>query len=98
MCVSAPTPGPAADPMRSFPIPKYFQKTVLRLQNLCTLRCCPGLNCLCSPLHSLLYLVLAMFIYGLRFNCPCMIVYNKYHGCPCYTLAAKCMVKKPTAR
>jgi hypothetical protein len=36
---------------------------------------------------------LAMFIYGLRFNCPCMIIYNKYQHCPCYNLAAKCIVK-----
>ena len=52
-----------------------------------------GLSLIWHPIYYLLYLILAMFIYGLRFNCPCMIIYNKYQHCPCYNLAAKCIVK-----
>jgi protein-S-isoprenylcysteine O-methyltransferase Ste14 len=57
-----------------------------------------GLSQLWHPIYFLLYLILAMFIYGLRFNCPCMIVYNKYHGCPCVGLAARCVMKNPSAK
>jgi len=57
-----------------------------------------GLSLIWHPIYYLLYLILAMFIYGLRFNCPCMIVYNKYQRCPCYDLAAKCVLKNPSAR
>ena len=49
-----------------------------------------GLSQIWHPIYYLLYIVLAMFVYGLKFNCPCMIVYNKYQRCPCFDLAAKC--------
>jgi protein-S-isoprenylcysteine O-methyltransferase Ste14 len=35
------------------------------------------------PALYLLWLILAVFVYGLAFNCPCMMVYERYHGCPC---------------
>jgi protein-S-isoprenylcysteine O-methyltransferase Ste14 len=56
-----------------------------------------GLSQIWHPIYYLLYIILAMFIYGLKFNCPCMIVYNKYQRCPCFDLAAKCILKKPLA-
>ncbi|HUB52003.1 MAG TPA: isoprenylcysteine carboxylmethyltransferase family protein [Terracidiphilus sp.] len=56
-----------------------------------------GLSQIWHPVYYLLYAILAMFIYGLKFNCPCMLIYNKYHGCPCISLAAKCFIKKPLA-
>ena len=57
-----------------------------------------GLSLIWHPAYYLLYVVLAMFIYGMKFNCPCMIVYNKYQRCPCFDLAAKCIIKNPSAR
>lgn len=57
-----------------------------------------GLSQMWHPVYYLLYAVLGMFIYGMKFNCPCMMVYNRYHGCPCFSLAARCVVKKPEAR
>ncbi len=57
-----------------------------------------ALSQLWHPFYYLLYIVLAMFIYGLKFNCPCMMVYNKYQRCPCFDLAAKCIVKNRSAR
>jgi len=57
-----------------------------------------GLSLLWHSFYYLLYIVLAMFIYGLKFNCPCMIVYNKYQRCPCFDLAAKCVLKNRPAR
>jgi len=57
-----------------------------------------GLSLMWHPIYYLLYLILAMFIYGLKFNCPCMIVYNKYQRCPCYDLVAKCVIKNRSAR
>jgi hypothetical protein len=57
-----------------------------------------GLSLIWHPVYYLLYPIVAMFLYGLKFNCPCMIVYNKYHRCPCFDLAAKCVMKKPLAR
>ena len=56
-----------------------------------------SLSLLWHPVYYLLYVILAMFLYGMKFNCPCMIVYNKYHRCPCFDLAAKCILKKPSA-
>ena len=53
-----------------------------------------ALSLLWSPVYSLLYIVLGMFIYGLKFNCPCMIVYNKFHRCPCFDFVEKCLLKK----
>lgn len=44
------------------------------------------------PFYYLLYLTLLMFVYGLKFNCPCMIVYDKYHRCPCFALVEKCLI------
>jgi protein-S-isoprenylcysteine O-methyltransferase Ste14 len=35
------------------------------------------------PATYVFYFLLAMFAYGLFFNCPCMLVYERYHGCPC---------------
>jgi protein-S-isoprenylcysteine O-methyltransferase Ste14 len=46
------------------------------------------------PLWYLLYVILAMFVYGLFFNCPCMLVYERYHGCPCIGLVKRCLVKR----
>jgi protein-S-isoprenylcysteine O-methyltransferase Ste14 len=57
-----------------------------------------GLSLIWHPVYYLLYIILAMFVYGLKFNCPCMIVYNKYQRCPCFDLAAKCIIKTPSAR
>ena len=57
-----------------------------------------GLSQIWHPIYYLLYVILAMFIYGLKFNCPCMIVYNKYHRCPCFDLAATCALKNRPAR
>ena len=57
-----------------------------------------GLSLIWHPVYYLFYPIVAMFLYGLKFNCPCMIVYNKYHRCPCFDLAAKCVMKKPLAR
>ena len=57
-----------------------------------------GLGQIWHPVYYLLYAILAMFIYGLKFNCPCMIVYNKYQRCPCFDLAAKCTVQNRSAR
>lgn len=34
--------------------------------------------------YFLYYMILIFNIYGLFFNCPCMIVYEKYKGCPCF--------------
>jgi protein-S-isoprenylcysteine O-methyltransferase Ste14 len=45
------------------------------------------------PAYYLLYALLAMFVYGLRFNCPCMLVYERYHGCPCVGWVKSCLVK-----
>ena len=56
-----------------------------------------GLSLIWHPAYYLLYAVLAMFIYGLKFNCPCMMIYNKYQRCPCYDLAAKCVMKNHSA-
>jgi len=56
-----------------------------------------GLSQIWHPIYYLLYIVLAMFIYGLKFNCPCMIVYNKYQRCPCFDLAAKCTMQNRSA-
>jgi protein-S-isoprenylcysteine O-methyltransferase Ste14 len=57
-----------------------------------------SLSLLWHPVYYLLYILVAMFVYGLKFNCPCMMIYNKYQRCPCYDLAAKCVVKNPPAR
>lgn len=45
------------------------------------------------PFYYMFYVVLAMFVYGLKWNCPCMIVYNKYHRCPCFDMLEKCIYK-----
>lgn len=57
-----------------------------------------GISLLWHPIYYLLYVVLAMFIYGMRFNCPCMIVYNKYHRCPCFDVARRCFLKDQAAK
>ena len=36
------------------------------------------------PFYYFHWLFLAMYVYGLFFDCPCMFVYEKYHGCPCF--------------
>jgi hypothetical protein len=46
------------------------------------------------PAAYLLYVILAMFVYGLFFNCPCMLVYERYHGCPCFGLVKRCLIKR----
>ncbi len=45
------------------------------------------------PFYYFLYAILAMFIYGLKFNCPCMMIYEKYHGCPCFGWVKTCLLK-----
>ncbi len=40
------------------------------------------------------YVIIAMCLYGLKWNCPCMLVYEKYHGCPCFALLKKCSLRK----
>ena len=40
------------------------------------------------------YVIVAMCLYGLKWNCPCMWVYEKYHGCPCLILIKKCTLKQ----
>jgi hypothetical protein len=57
-----------------------------------------GLSLLWHPIYYLFYVILAMFIYGLKFNCPCMSVYNKYQRCPCIDLAARCVIKNGSAK
>jgi len=57
-----------------------------------------GLSLIWNPIHHLLYIVLAMFIYGLKFNCPCMIIYNKYQRCPCYDFATRCVMQNRSAK
>ena len=37
---------------------------------------------------------MAMCLYGLKWNCPCMLVYEKYHGCPCFAFVKSCLKKK----
>ena len=44
------------------------------------------------------YVIVAMCLYGLRWNCPCMLVYEKYHGCPCLLLLKKCSLHKTGCR
>ena len=46
------------------------------------------------PAAYLNWLILAIFVYGLFFNCPCMLVYERYHGCPCVGLVKRCLVKR----
>jgi protein-S-isoprenylcysteine O-methyltransferase Ste14 len=53
-----------------------------------------SLSLLWPPIHYLLYLVLAMFVYGLAFNCPCMLVYERYHGCPCFRWLKSCALPR----
>ena len=40
------------------------------------------------------YVIVAMCLYGLKWNCPCMLVYEKYHGCPCFMLIKKCKLRR----
>ena len=40
------------------------------------------------------YVIAAMCLYGLKWNCPCMFLYEKYHGCPCFILLKKCSLPK----
>jgi len=42
------------------------------------------LTFLWQPLYYFHWLFLAMYVYGLFYNCPCMFVYEKYRGCPCF--------------
>ncbi|MBO7448094.1 hypothetical protein J6U78_07160, partial [bacterium] len=46
------------------------------------------------PVIYLNYVIMAMCLYGLKWNCPCMLVYEKYHGCPCFALVKSCLKKK----
>ena len=47
-----------------------------------------------QPAIYFCYIIMAMCLYGLKWDCPCMLVYEKYHGCPCFALFKKCMCKK----
>ncbi len=53
-----------------------------------------GLSLFWPPAYYLFYLMLAMLLYGLKFDCPCMMLYDKFHGCPCFFLIKKCMVRR----
>lgn len=46
------------------------------------------------PIIYLYYVVMGMCLYGLRWNCPCMLVYEKYHMCPCFIFLKKCLKGK----
>ena len=46
------------------------------------------------PIIYLYYVIMGMCLYGLKWNCPCMLVYEKYHMCPCFVLLKKCIRKK----
>ena len=48
-----------------------------------------GLSLWWPPFFYVFWLLLAMFVYGLFFNCPCMWVYEKFGGCPCFALFRK---------
>ncbi len=41
------------------------------------------------PVYYFYYIMILMFAYGLKWNCPCMIVYEKFGGCPCFKLFKK---------
>ena len=41
------------------------------------------------PAYYFFYLMGAMLLYGLKWNCPCMFIYEKYGGCPCFKLIKK---------
>ena len=41
------------------------------------------------PIYYFYYIMILMFAYGLKWNCPCMIVYEKFGGCPCFKLIKK---------
>ena len=41
------------------------------------------------PAYYFFYLMGAMLLYGLKWNCPCMFMYEKYGGCPCFKLIKK---------
>ena len=47
-----------------------------------------ALSLLWQPFFYMSYVIFFMYVYGLRFNCPCMVVYNKYKRCPCFDLFA----------
>jgi hypothetical protein len=34
------------------------------------------------PIYNFYYIIMAMSLFGLRWNCPCMWIYEKYQGCP----------------
>ena len=47
-----------------------------------------------APVYNFYYIMILMFAYGLKWNCPCMIVYEKFGGCPCFKLFKKvCKIK-----
>jgi protein-S-isoprenylcysteine O-methyltransferase Ste14 len=50
-------------------------------------------TCFFPQAHWLYYLILIFDIWGLFFNCPCMMIYEKYHGCPCFNLVKSCAWK-----
>lgn len=54
-----------------------------------------GFSQIWPPVHYLLYVLLAMFLYGLRFDCPCMWLYEKYHGCPCLSWVRRAAHRPP---
>ena len=48
------------------------------------------------PAFYFFWLILAMFVYGLKWNCPCMFLHEKYGGCPCWLWLRKkraCKIK-----
>ncbi len=44
---------------------------------------------ICYPFYYFFYVILAMLLYGLFFDCPSMIMYEKHHGCPCVQFVTK---------
>ena len=53
-----------------------------------------GITSLLPAAYFLYYVVLIFNVYGLFFNCPCMLVYNKYQRCPCWGWMKSCKMKK----
>jgi protein-S-isoprenylcysteine O-methyltransferase Ste14 len=42
------------------------------------------------PAAYWLYSLILLFdIWGLKYDCPCMLVYEKFHGCPCFNLVKR---------
>jgi protein-S-isoprenylcysteine O-methyltransferase Ste14 len=49
-----------------------------------------------KPAFWLFYIVLIFDIWGLFFDCPCMMIYKRYNRCPCFDLVKGCILKNKT--